>query len=419
MQSLLILGRQPHIGLAELESLYGATKIIPLSHGGALVDVDPCLLAFDRLGGSIKFCKVLAKLDYAGWDKIEDYLINQSPLHATAMPEGKMYLGVSAYNFDINPKTVFKTAVKIKQAIRAKTGRGVRVIPNVSLDLSSAQVIHNRLTLTNGWELVIFKDKQSTIIAQTVKVQNITAYARRDQARPFRDSKIGMLPPKLAQIIINLASGPLPPEAALSVCDIPPDQSIPKNYFVGSLLLDPFCGSGVIIQEAMIMGYNCLGSDINPRMIDYTKRNIDWLRNQPKSPLPPAATLQLEVADATNHNWEGRLSMIASETYLGRPLSKAPVQSSDIRQQIEECNRIVKQFLENLAPQINSKTRLCIGVPSWQLADGSFYHLPVLDSLETIGYNRLSFQHSGADDQLIYFRKNQIVARELLVLIRK
>jgi hypothetical protein len=49
MQSLLILGRQPDLGLAEIESLYGADKISPILSDVAIVDVDPCLLALKDL----------------------------------------------------------------------------------------------------------------------------------------------------------------------------------------------------------------------------------------------------------------------------------------------------------------------------------------------------------------------------------
>jgi hypothetical protein len=42
----------------------------------------------------------------------------------------------------------------------------------------------------------------------------------------------------------------------------------------------------------------------------------------------------------------------------------------------------------------------------------------VLDSLEDLGYTRRSFVHSG-NDELIYHRVDQIVARELVVVTRK
>jgi hypothetical protein len=105
-------------------------------------------------------------------------------------------------NFNISTKKILATGLSIKKAIKS-TGRPMRLVPNKDQELNSAQVVHNKLTDENGWELLIIKDGSKTIIAQTVKVQDIENYAKRDQERPRRDPKVGMLPPKLAQIIIS------------------------------------------------------------------------------------------------------------------------------------------------------------------------------------------------------------------------
>lgn len=416
MQSLLVLGRQPEIGIAELESLYGPDKIIPLRPSAVIVNVDPCLLAFDRLGGSVKFCKVLTEVDTVKWNEIENFLVSVSPDHSKSMPAGKMLLGISAIGYPVSAKHIQKTAITIKQSVR-KTGRSVRVIPNVESELSSAQVIHNKLTSPNGWELVIIRSGQKSVIAQTIKVQDIEAYSRRDQARPARDAKVGMLPPKLAQIIINLAVGLLPAEAAQSVCDIPPDQPIPATHYKDTLILDPFCGTGVIIQESLIMGYDCLGSDNDPRMIEYASKNIDWLNSLNRTPLKSGAKASFELGDATSHSWSKKPTIIASETFLGKPLTSIP-NDQVLKAIMGECDQILRKFLINIAEQIDKDTRLCLAIPCWNHQNNRFSHLPFLDSLEVIGYNRLSFKHSEARD-LIYFRSNQVVARELLVITRK
>src|ERR1700742_661994 len=101
MQSLVVLGRQPALGLAELESLYNGSKLRPVGNKAAVVDVDPCLLAFDRLGGSVKFCKILTTLDTTDWHQIEKFLLQVSPGHSERMPEGKMQLGLSVIGLDI------------------------------------------------------------------------------------------------------------------------------------------------------------------------------------------------------------------------------------------------------------------------------------------------------------------------------
>jgi hypothetical protein len=61
---------------------------------------------------------------------------------------------------------------------------------------------------------------------------------------------------------------------------------------------------------------------------------------------------------------------------------------------------------------------MCIAVPAWQQKPNLFIHLPVLDHLEKLGYNRVRFEHAQAKE-LIYSREDQVVARELLVITRK
>ena len=240
----------------------------------------------------------------------------------------------------------------------------------------------------------------STLLTQVTHVQDITAYAARDQQRPKRDARVGMLPPKLAQIIVNLATGGLKTE----------DRGPNMNSVT---VLDPFCGTGVILQEALLMGYSAYGSDLEPRMIEYTNENLRWLEETRDIHVDGAT----EVADATNHNWrEIPFGAVAGETYLGRPFSSEP-NPATLQQVMSDVHVIHKKFLQNLATQTKPGFRLCLAVPAW-MTRGGVKHLKTLDSLEELGYNRLSFVHADNQD-LLYYRKDQIVARELLVLTRK
>jgi tRNA G10 N-methylase Trm11 len=408
----MILGRQPELGLAELESLYGAARLQAAGPQAAIVDVDPCLLAFDRLGGSVKFCKILTTLETSNWGKIEKFLLQVSPAQSANMPEGKMTLGLSLYGFNEGVKRIEATGLSLKKAIR-QTGRPVRLVPNKETELNAAQIIHNKLTGPNGWELVFVRDGDRTIVAQSVKVQDIEAYTRRDRERPKRDSKVGMLPPKLAQIIINLGSGELPEDKLQNICDIPAGQPIPVKL-LDQTVLDPFCGTGVILQEAALMGYRFYGTDLEDRMVDYSAHNIGWL----DSILP--GVLQQEVAidqgDATSHQWQPPIDFVAAETYLGRPFTSMPTPEI-LAQTVADCNLIIKKFLKNIHGQIEPGTRLALAVPAWRTRASEFKHLPLIDSLSELGYNRVIFEHVR-DDQLLYHRADQIVARQLIVITR-
>jgi tRNA G10 N-methylase Trm11 len=203
MKSLLFLGRQPALGLAELESLYGADNIALLTENIVASELDAEQINFGRLGGIIKLVKVLHTLDTTDWKEIEKYLLKTTPQHEQYVPEGKLTVGLSIYGLKVHLKDIQATALRIKKTLRT-TGRSVRIVPNQEPALSSAQVLHNHLAGPNGWELVLVSHGDKTILAQTVAEQNINAYGKRDQNRPKRDARVGMLPPKLAQILINL-----------------------------------------------------------------------------------------------------------------------------------------------------------------------------------------------------------------------
>ncbi len=383
MKSLLILGRQPALGLAELESLYGAATITPVRPGAALLDISPEDIAFERLGGSIKLARVLTTLPSADWREVENYLSRTISKHLQDVPEGKLRLGLSAYGLRVRPSDINATGLRLKKIIKSD-GRSVRIVPNKSAALNSAQVFHNQLTSKTGMELIIVAQNRGCIVAQTYAEQDIEAYARRDQERPMRDAKVGMLPPKLAQLLINLAK--------------PAD---------GTTLLDPFCGTGVVLQEAKLMGFMPYGTDLEPRMIDYSRGNLDWLFGK--------SEWMLEVGDATSHTWQP-FDTVAGETFLGKPLSSLPPRHVlDVIQR--QCDDIHEQFLRNIAKQSKPGTMFSLAVPAWRLSS-DFLHLKTLDHLEKIGYTRLSFVHARTED-LVYHRPDQTVARELVVLAKK
>lgn len=395
MQTLIIHGRQPELGMAELESIFGAGAIRPIDNVATLLDIEPAQINFFRLGGMVKFCKVLTTLETTDWQKIEQFLVGVSPGHAENMEPGKLTIGLSAYGLKVQPKRLMATGLELKKVIR-NTGRTVRLVPNKHNDLNAAQVLHNKLTQKLGWELVFVRDGNRTIVAQSIAVQDIEAYTARDRARPYRDARVGMLPPKLAQIIINLAAGELHPH----------------------LLWDPFCGTGVLLQEALLMGIDVRGSDIDPRMIEYSKANLDWLSANKRQVCPGAVEMgkecTLEVADATEYKYEAA-DVIACEAYLGKPLSSLP-KPRHLEEIAQECDDVLKKFLKNIAGQTKPGFRMCVAVPAWKTKEG-FKHVPTLDKLSDLGYNRLSFVHVS-DEKLIYHRPDQVVARELIVLKR-
>lgn len=392
---LYILGRQPGLGLAELERLTDAEHIEKFGNFGAIVrgDHQP---PFACLGGSVKRVGIIREVPYKSSGKLITHLLKNADELYSLEASGRHTIGLSLYGIDMPIRKLNALSLSLKKHLRTDE-RSIRVVEHKQNEqLESAQVLHNGLLGETGRELVVAIDGERALIGLTSVEQNIESYTLRDRGRPMRDAQIGMLPPKLAQILINLAAGQLLPKETQDVT-----------------LLDPFCGTGVVPQEALLMGYRAYGSDLDERMVKYTKNNLQWL----KTAIPSAATdWHVEQANAAEHSWSPPLDAIACETYLGPPLSSLPSEDK-LQAIVEDCNQLHKTFLKNLATQLKSGTPVCLAVPAWRVG-GSFLHLPMIDSLVDLGYNRVDFKHVRPQD-LLYWREDQLVARELLVLTRK
>ncbi len=382
MKFLAVLGRQPKLSLAELESLFNNVR-----------QIGPELAVFEseqavemaRLGGSLKIAQVID-------GSVLDFL--------QKIPAGKITLGLSDYSRGASARQSGQEALKLKK-ILARHGRSVRVLQNKGAVLSTATSHHNQIG-ENAHRIELIKVGKEYF--SVTGVQNITAYARRDQARPARDAKVGMLPPKLAQILLNLC-GQLPEK---------------------SRVLDPFCGTGVVLQEALLMNYKAYGTDLSERMVDYSRKNLLWLENGQRSHSPEqnvgkkhnaSDNFLVEVGDATNFIWQGKIDAVAGEIYLGRPMSNPPVEIK-LKTEKQECGSILLGFLKNLSAQIDSGTPLALATPAWLRPDGSYSRLNLLDEIEKLGYNVMKFNGLSQKD-LLYYREGQVVAREIIVLRKK
>jgi hypothetical protein len=146
MKYLAVLGRQPEISMAELESLFFDVRKI--SEKLATFKIADSKKIFtdeidliSRLGGSLKIAK---KLD----SKPIEFLANLS--------EGKITIGVSDYSKGASKKSVSSEALKLKK-ILVRHGRSVRVVENREAVLSTATSLHNGLSGKNERKVELIK----------------------------------------------------------------------------------------------------------------------------------------------------------------------------------------------------------------------------------------------------------------------
>jgi tRNA G10 N-methylase Trm11 len=385
---IAILGRQPQLGIAELEQLYGSESVDMFSHQTATIETDTFNLS--RLGGTLKAGRVVGEFT-GDWRHVSQKIITEYASNWSSYV-GKITLGISVYGFDVSAREVQKTGIVLKQRLK-KSDASLRLIPNTDIALSSATSHHNKLGLSgNKVELIIIRGKGGkVIVAESTGAQNITAYTKRDQERPKRDAFVGMLPPKLAQMMINLAG-------------IKDKQSV---------ILDPFCGTGVILQEAALMGHPVYGTDLADKMIDFSNANLAWLETSHRTDI----VRHLHQGDAMTTIWRQPIGGVVCESYLGQPFSAHP-SSSKLAEVRRNCDHIISTFLKNIGTQLEKDTPLCVAVPAWKDSNGTFTHLALTGKLDQLGYERIEFKNVSPFD-LLYYREDQIVARELLVIKKK
>lgn len=387
---IALLGRQPELSVAELERLYGDVSWV--SSHAALFSPSS---SFDiqRLGGTQKAGRVVAQIPGSDWRKITDTIVKH---YLAAWPErtGKITLGLSAYDFPVSPREVQKIGLTLKGKLK-QSGVSLRLIPNQEIALSTATSHHNKLGLAdNKVELFIIKGSKITIIAESVGAQNISALAARDQGRPRRDAFVGMLPPKLAQMMINFAG---------------------LDSAAAPRILDPFCGTGVLLQEAALLGYSVYGTDLSEKMVRYSRDNLNWLEEHMR--MEKKIDWYLHEGDAMTTTWQSPVDAVVAETYLGQPFS-APPSPAKLTEVRGNCNHIISSFLTNLAPQLASGTPVVLAVPAWRAKDGTLTHLPLTEDVSKLGFERIELKTVDTH-ALIYFRPDQVVARELLLLRKR
>ncbi len=402
---IAITGRLPKLSIAELESVFGAENIEIFSAEAVIINSEVTPEQYARLGGSIKLAKILTALP-SDWKSIEKVLAKNMLEHSQYV-DGKITIGMSLYGFKIPVQRLQQSLLSLKKQLKASS-KSVRVILNKDLALSTAEVYHNKLTGGNAWELLVIGNGKKFYLAQTKYVQDIDSYVNRDRGRPMRDARVGMLPPKLAQTIINLATA----EKTFAKNEVIDswDETYQKPFDV----LDPFCGTGVILTEALLMGYSVLGSDIDMGMaLEYSPQNIQWTIEKFDIKQPIWETY---LGSATKLEWK-EFKSVACETYLGPPLTRQ-IPDAELNKMIYSVNKLHEQFLRNIGGQIKSNTRLCLAVPAWRRGVKGYIKLPVLENLGSLGYNWVEFEHVDGKN-LIYDREGQFVARQLVTITKK
>ncbi|MFH1145893.1 MAG: DNA methyltransferase [bacterium] len=384
---LFVFGTHPLLSQTELTyrlSTLGLKTNIILHQDIGILDA-PLPLSpkqlISYLGGTIKIGEVIGTANDQSVTAQNDNILNllQSSLPKTG---GKINFGFSLHNIS-NPKPWHSLALTFKKKLKEQ-GIHSRAVTSRESTLSSVIVTKEKM-LDHGADFIVLKQNNEFVIAKTVAVQDYRAYSQRDYDRPDKDLASGMLPPKIAKILINIAG------------------------LKSGTVYDPFCGSGTILQEALLLGYDAIGSDISNKAIAETKNNINWLEGK-EDIKNKHIVFQSPIQEAFQKLKQLSLSpdAIVTEPYLGPALGKNAAMKN-IYQARKELEFLYQDFLSTACVILKKHSRLVFISPVWFIKEEET-PFPV----ETIINNKLWKRLDN--NKLLYHRPSQRVGRRIIAL---
>jgi len=339
---IFVLGRNPELSVLELKSYLEARNI-----------------AYDILEATKEILLLqLPNLDFRKMIKDLGGIVKIGEVGFKNFYEGdknKILYGVSRYdsNLKINFNEIFKA-----EGIKAYLKTRENINPSKSLKLDA--------------EFLIYKDN----VAKVLAVFNPKEYKERDKRPhldPLRVSSI-----RLSKILINLSGA--------------------KE---GDLLLDPFCGIGTVLQEALLMNIKVVGIDKDKVIINKCKENLKWLNKN-----------GWEVINADSRHLSKYIKSVdnvATEPYLGPFLNRLPNN--------EEAKKVIKLLEELYSSLFNElykvvKDKVAIVIPWFRSTSGLEFRL----DFKTISKNAGFVAVSGYP---IKYEEGSTIKREIWVLKRK
>ena len=395
-----ILGSQQELCRAELRAVLKSSDKPVLESGSVVVIESSPLSAVelqDRLSGMIKIGEVI--VEFKQWD--QDSAADLIAMQATnAAGKNKISFGLSVYDLG-DPSTtraLEKDLDALGQEIKKhlkKAERPVRYVKAREPRLSSAVVETNGL-LASGGEYVLLVSPGRILVGQTETIQDFRAWEYRDFGRPARDAKAGMLPPKLARMMINLAG------------------VNPK----GATLLDPFCGSGTVLMEGALMEFTSLiGSDISEKAVHDTGRNLDWLTTEFQLEDPHLELHTTSASDLHEFLSPAIADLIVTEVFLGSPRSR-PLTEQENKKIERELMALYESSFAALKLLLKPHGRAVVAFPAFKQKaplrqgsegrDGTWYRLSLKPMLTKLGYR--------VESQFLYHRNDQLVGRDIVVM---
>jgi tRNA G10 N-methylase Trm11 len=204
-------------------------------------------------------------------------------------------------------------------------------------------------------------------------------WKRMDRGKPYVSARKGLLPPKIARQMVNIAIGP----------EINPNK----------ILVDPFCGSGTILLEASSLGLKVVGADQDKKQLAGAEKNLRWAGYNFKLILTDATKISdhLQTAD-----------YFVSEPFMGKT-RYSPLEIGNIAKGL---SKLYLGALKNWHKVLKPGGRVVMTFPIFTNLKNKVVTGDIVDHSSLSGYNIVA-------RDIYYSRPNAQITREIIILEKK
>ncbi len=327
------------------------------------------------LGGTYKIAKIHAITPHLEFEEVESTLkalvAEHTPKRFALAEHGRDHLPV--VEAKVIKHQLQKEGIKVSYHETPRTG-------------ANAAVLKHNKSLT---EYHIIQLEQSLLFASTITWQDPDAWRIRDVDKPQRDRKRGMLSSKVSRMMLNLGIG----------------QNQPSD----AIVLDPFCGMGTILIEAVDLGFTqILGNDASAEAIVSTTQNLSWWREESGLEFQHSLTVK-KSENLDPRDFPAQPTCIVTEPFLGK-LTPTPEQIPGV---IRGLEKMYKGTIRSYAKLLPSGGRVVMILPAYEGKKGKTITVnKTLHEFEAQGFVQLSGPFRGG-------RPSAVTQREIYVFEKK
>lgn len=241
----------------------------------------------------------------------------------------------------------------------------------------------------NDQEAKAILQRAGTIVSLEKRVENkwepVSRHSwrhwiKRDRNKPYADHKKGMLPPKLARALVNIG---------LSYLETSNDK--PTLY-------DPFCGTSTVLMEAVLLGCEAIGSDLQTEAIVGSKKNLDWLCREYKL----EKDFSVFQSDSSKAQPKKKADLIVTEPFLG----KQTPQVSEYANIYKGLYKLYLGSFKHWTKLLKNNAVVIIIFPVFSQSKKAAPWQKLIDKLSVLGYTSLS-------EPVLYARPKAVVRRNI------